>query len=59
MGEREPLPVTVVRCFWVRIFLVAPEVVHESVYAQKVGELESGPKGQYMLRACTLKRTFY
>ena len=31
---REPLPVTVARCFWVRIFLVAPEVVHESVYAQ-------------------------
>ena len=31
---REPLLVTVVRCFWVRIFLVAPEVVHSSVYAQ-------------------------
>ena len=34
VGEREPLPVTVVRFFWVRIFLVAPEVVHEGVYAQ-------------------------
>jgi NAD(P)-dependent dehydrogenase (short-subunit alcohol dehydrogenase family) len=28
------LPVMVVRIFWVRIFLVAPEFVHESVYAQ-------------------------
>jgi hypothetical protein len=28
------LPVTVVRIFWVRIFLVAPEVVRERGYAQ-------------------------
>jgi hypothetical protein len=34
VGKGEPLPVTVLRFFWVRIFLVAPEVVHESVYAQ-------------------------
>ena len=34
MGEEEPLAVTIVRFFWVRIFLVAPEVVQESVYAQ-------------------------
>jgi hypothetical protein len=34
VGEGEPLPVTVVRFFWVKIFLVAPEVVHSSVYAQ-------------------------
>jgi hypothetical protein len=32
VGEGELLSVTVVvRFFWVRIFLVAPEVVHESV----------------------------
>jgi hypothetical protein len=35
---------TVVRIFWVRIFLVAPEVMHESGYAQQVGDLEGGPK---------------
>jgi hypothetical protein len=30
-----------------------------NVRAQYVGDLEGGPKGQYMLLACTLKRTFY
>jgi hypothetical protein len=34
VGEGEPLPVTIVRFFWLKIFLVAPEVVHSSVYAQ-------------------------
>jgi hypothetical protein len=50
---------TVVRIFWVRIFLVAPEVMHESGYAQQVGDLEGDPKGQYMLRSCTLECAFY